>query len=227
VLRASAQLELGDVAAALGSCEAAAELGGGDDLDLLWTRSEVALALWQVDEAGELLERVLALERAPQPLERLALVRDLQGRFDDADLLHAEAFELAPEEHPLPARLTEEAFDAVVEEACAALPAPFRSALETLPIVIEPVPPLDLVVEGDPLAVPPDLLGLFVGASQLETSDEDPEGALARVYLFQRNIERTCADADETREQVRVTLFHELGHYLGFDEHGVEGMGLG
>ena len=139
VLRATAQLELGDVAAALGCCEAAAALGGGDDLDVLWVRAEVALALWQVDEAGELLERVLELDRAPQPLERLALVRDLQGRFDDADLLHAEAFELAPEEHPLPARLSEEAFDAVVEQACAALPAPFRNALETLPIVIEPV----------------------------------------------------------------------------------------
>jgi len=96
-----------------------------------------------------------------------------------------------------------------------------------VPIVIEPMPPLDLVVEGEPLELPPDLLGLFVGANQLETSDEDPESALARIYLFQRNIERTAADRDETREQVAVTLFHELGHYLGFDEEGVEELGLG
>lgn len=226
-LRASAMLELGDPVGAYEACDAAEELGGGDDPDVLWTRSEVALALWQVEQAGELLERVLEQGRAPQPLERLALVRDLQGRFDDADLLHAEAFELAPEEHPLPGRLTEEAFDAVVGEACAGLPAPFRTALESLPIVIEPVPPVDLVVSGDPLATPPDLLGLFVGANQLEATDEDPEGALARVYLFQRNLERVSGDPDETREQVRVTLFHELGHYLGFDEEGVEDMGLG
>lgn len=226
LLRATARLELGETTAALEACDAAEALAGSDDPDVLWTRSEVQLALWQVDAAAMLLEQVLELERAPQPLERLALVRDLQERFDEADALHAEAFELAPDEHPLPARLTEEQFDAVVEEACAALPPEFRSALEAVPIVIEPMPPIDLVVEGDPLEVPPDLLGLFVGASQLETSDEDPEGFVARIYLFQRNIERTSADLDETREQVRVTLFHELGHYLGFDEHGVEGMGL-
>lgn len=227
LLRATAQLELGETAAALEACDSAEALAGSDDPDLLWTRAEVQLALWQVDAAGELLEQLLELERAPQPLERLALVRDLQERFDEADLLHAEAFELAPDEHPLPARLTEEQFDSVVEEACAALPAEFQGALEAVPIVIEPMPPVDLVVEGDPLEVPPDLLGLFVGASQLETSDEDPEGHVARIYLFQRNIERTSSDLHETREQVRVTLFHELGHYLGFDEHGVEEMGLG
>lgn len=227
VLRATALLELGDVEGALAACDAADALGGGDDLDVLWTRAEVALALWQIDHAGGLLESVLEIERAPQALERLALVRDLQERFDEADLLHAEAFEIDAEAHPLPARLTDEEFDAVVEEACAGLPEAFRGALETVPIVIEAVPPIDLLVEGDPLEVPPDLLGLFVGASQLEASDDDPESALARIYLFQRNIERTCADRDETREQVRVTLFHELGHYLGFDEHGVEEMGLG
>lgn len=227
LLRATAQLEFGETTAALEACDAAEALAGSDDPDLLWTRAEVQLALWQVDSAGELLEHLLELERAPQPLERLALVRDLQERFDDADLLHAEAFELAPDEHPLPARLTEAQFDAVVAEACAALPSEFRAALEVVPIVIEPMPPIDLVVEGDPLDVPVDLLGLFVGASQLETTDEDPEGFVARIYLFQRNIERSSADAHETREQVRVTLFHELGHYLGFDEHGVEQMGLG
>lgn len=227
LLRATARLELGEIDAALEACDAAEALGGSDDPDLLWTRSEIRIALWQVDAAGDELERLLELERAPQPLERLALVRDLQGRFDEADALHAEAFELAPDEHPLPARLSEEQFDAVVQEACAALPDEFRGALEAVPIVIEPVPPLDMVVEGDPLEVPPDLLGLFVGASQLETVDEDPAGHVARIYLFQRNIERTSTDLDETREQVRVTLFHELGHYLGFDEHGVEEMGLG
>ncbi len=61
---------------------------------------------------------------------------------------------------------------------------------------------MDLVLEGNPLEVPPELLGLFVGASQLEQSDE-------------------------ALEQVRVTLDHELGHFLGFDEEGVEAMGLG
>jgi predicted Zn-dependent protease with MMP-like domain len=227
LLRAALRLERGESKAAREACERAERLAGADDPDVLWARAELELAHWRVDAAYERLERLLGIERAPAVLERLALVRDLQGRFDEADLLHAEAYELDEQAHPLPARLSDAEFDAVVGEAAQSLPAEFQGALEIVPVVIEPMPPLDLLVEGDPLEVPPDLLGLFVGASQLERTDEDPAGQVARIYLFQRNIERTCADRDETIEQVRVTLFHELGHYLGFDEHGVEGMGLG
>lgn len=227
LLRAAARLDLGESRAAREACDAAERLAGADDPDVLWARAELELAHWQIDAADMRLARLLEIERAPAVLERLALVRDLQGRFGEADLLHAEAFEVDEEAHPLPARLSDEEFDAVVGEAAQSLPDEFRSALEVVPVVIELMPPVDLLVEGDPLEVPPDLLGLFVGASQLERSDEDPAGQVARIYLFQRNIERTCADRDETIEQVRVTLFHELGHYLGFDEHGVEELGLG
>lgn len=227
LLRAALRLELGEPQAARAACERAERLAGADDPDVLWAGAELELALWRVEAADERLGRLLGIDRAPAVLERLALVRDLQGRFDEADLLHAEAFELDEEAHPLPARLSDAEFDAVVGEAAQSLPAEFQGALEVVPVVIEPMPPLDLLVAGDPLEVPPDLLGLFVGASQLERSDEDPAGQVARIYLFQRNIERTCADRDETIEQVRVTLFHELGHYLGFDEQGVEELGLG
>ena len=227
VLRATAQLDLGEPEDALASCRKAEELGGGEDPTLLWTQAEILLALWQVDAAGELHQRLLAQQRDGAPLERLALVRDLQERFEEADALHAEAHGIDPESHPLPARLADEDFDAVIEQACEALPDEFRAALETVPIVVESMPPVDLILSGNPLEVPPELLGLFVGASQLEQSDEDPAGNVARIYLFQRNIERVSADAEEAAEQVRVTLYHELGHFLGFDEEGVEAMGLG
>jgi len=46
------------------------------------------------------------------------------------------------------------------------------------------------------------------------------------IYLFQRNLERACEDESELTEQVRITLYHEIGHFLGFDEDGVDAMGL-
>jgi predicted Zn-dependent protease with MMP-like domain len=227
VLRATAQLDLGRIDQAVAAASRAEELGGGDEPSVLWVLGEIQLALWQVDAAGELYERLLEIQREGAPLERLALVRDLQGRFDESDALLAEAQELDAELHPMPPRLPDEEFDAVIEHACAALPDEFRSALEQVPIVVEPVPPADLVMNGNPLELPPDLLGLFVGASQLEHVEDDPVGNVPRIYLFQRNIERACSDREDAAEQVRVTLFHELGHYLGFDEEGVESMGLG
>jgi predicted Zn-dependent protease with MMP-like domain len=46
------------------------------------------------------------------------------------------------------------------------------------------------------------------------------------VLLFQRNIERAAADRDEVREEIRVTLLHEIGHHVGWDEHDLADRGL-
>jgi predicted Zn-dependent protease with MMP-like domain len=228
VLRATAHIDLGRIAAAAAACDRAEALGGREHLGVLWARGEICLALWQVDEAGRCFEAILAqVDDEGAALERLALVRDLQRRFEEADELLARAEAVDPELHPLPPRLEEEEVDAVIEEAAAALPEPLRKHLEEVPIVVELVPPLDLARTGPPGEVPPDLLGLFVGSSLLERSEEDPLGGVPRIYLFQRNIERACQDRDDAVEQVRVTLYHELGHYLGFDEEGVDELGLG
>jgi predicted Zn-dependent protease with MMP-like domain len=227
VLRATALLDLGKLDEAASACEQAEVLGGRKDAGVLWARGEIALARWDVDEADRCYASILDESREPAALERLALVRDLQERFEEADELLAEADGISPDLHPLPPRLDDEQVDAVIEQAAALLPDELRKHLDEVPIVVEAVPPLELGRAGDPVELPPDLLGLFVGASLLERTEEDPVGAVPRIYLFQRNIERACQDASEVVEQVRVTLYHELGHFLGFDEEGVEGLGLG
>jgi len=227
VLRATALLDLARVDEAAAACEQAEVLGGLKDPGVLWARGEVALFRWDIDEADRCYASILDEQREPAALERLALVRDLQERFDEADALLAEAARIDPGLHPMPPRLEDEALDRVIEAAAAALPDELRQHLDEIPIVVEPMPPLELGRSGDPSEVPPDLLGLFVGSSLLERSEDDPVGGVPRIYLFQRNIERACQDEDEAVEQVRVTLYHELGHYIGFDEGGVEGLGLG
>ena len=37
--------------------------------------------------------------------------------------------------------------------------------------------------------------------------------------LYQKNIEAVCSSAAEVREQIRLTVIHELGHYFGLDEN--------
>ena len=38
------------------------------------------------------------------------------------------------------------------------------------------------------------------------------------AVLYQKNIEAVCSSEAEVREQIRLTVIHELGHYFGLDE---------
>jgi hypothetical protein len=51
-------------------------------------------------------------------------------------------------------------------------------------------------------------------------------GARARRRDAAANLERHAADGD-LAEEIRVTLYHELGHYLGMDEEDLERLGYG
>jgi predicted Zn-dependent protease with MMP-like domain len=37
--------------------------------------------------------------------------------------------------------------------------------------------------------------------------------------LYQKNIEAVCSSEAGVREQIRLTVIHELGHYFGMDEN--------
>ncbi len=71
-----------------------------------------------------------------------------------------------------------------------------------------------------------DLLGLFEGAS-LADPVPDSAASLPRIRLFLDNLwDYAEGDLAVFREEVRVTLLHELGHYLGLDEEQVADLGL-
>ncbi len=94
------------------------------------------------------------------------------------------------------------------------LPPALRDKARGVPVVYEPRPDPELAREG----IESDTLGLFVG----ETFRDAYAGAHdlpAQVILYLLNIwEYANHDAGFYREEVRRTLLHELGHYLGLDE---------
>jgi len=93
-------------------------------------------------------------------------------------------------------------------------------------VTVEDIPSEDVLLDGSP-PLDPELLGLFVGVPLGEEGTMVAGGELPpRILLFQRNLERCFPDPDELRTEIRTTLYHELGHYLGMDEDDLERVGV-
>jgi predicted Zn-dependent protease with MMP-like domain len=115
-----------------------------------------------------------------------------------------------------------ERFLELVREALDELPGPFRERLENVAVVVEDAP-----AKGRD----EDLLGVFEGTPRTEQSFFEASAGPARVVLFQKNIEDYARDIAQEegvpvdaviREEVRLTVLHELGHYFGLDEDALE-----
>jgi predicted Zn-dependent protease with MMP-like domain len=62
------------------------------------------------------------------------------------------------------------------------------------------------------------LLGVFHGVPTTKKSIFDLPTGPNHIVLYQKNIEAVCSSEAEIREQIRLTVIHELGHYFGLDE---------
>jgi predicted Zn-dependent protease with MMP-like domain len=207
--------------------ERARTLLGADDPGVLQTEGLLLVVGWRLEEARAVLERLRRLdpeeELASHRLD-LALLLDLAGDHDAADALLREGHRRAPDAYPTPIRLTPDAFQVVVDAAAADLPPEFRAFLEDTAVVIDPMPTAELL-DAPGSGLPPDVFGLFLGraAGEEVLSGEMPP----TIFLFQRNLEREAGSREALEREVWITLYHELGHALGFDEEGVDAMGLG
>lgn len=106
-------------------------------------------------------------------------------------------------------------FEQLVEEALAALPARFRAKLENIVVMVEEAPRRRRGQRGASRGRL--ILGVFQGVPRTRKSiyEATPPD---HIILYQRNIEAVCATNEEIREQVRLTVLHELGHYFGLSE---------
>jgi predicted Zn-dependent protease with MMP-like domain len=109
-----------------------------------------------------------------------------------------------------------EHFVKVVEEALDVLPQEFRSQIRNVAVLVEDMPPNQRSLR--PSQRRQLLLGLFHGVPTTKKSIFDLSTGPDYIVLYQKNIEAVCSSTAEVREQIRLTIIHELGHYFGMDE---------
>jgi predicted Zn-dependent protease with MMP-like domain len=225
---------LGDTYLALGrpaDAEAAFRAVLAQDPDCPSSRCWLAMSLflqWRFDEAEAAVQ---AAREVPGALADADVIHgallERRGRFDEAEPFFLRASAAAPDKYPPPVRMNRADFDREVRKAARKLPRQFRQCLDRVPVVVQDVPDAALAEGPDRDEVGPDILGLFDGIPLPETSSFDlPQLRPNTIYLFQRNLERAAKDRDDLIEQIRITLYHELAHYLGFEEEDMDGMGL-
>lgn len=201
------------------------------DPDCPSSRCWLAMSLflqWRFDEAEVAVAAARELPGALVDADVIhGVLLERRGRFDDAESFFLRASAIAPDKYPPPVRMQRAEFDREVRKAARQLPRQFRQCLDRVPVVVQDVPDATLAEGPDREEVGPDILGLFDGIPLPETSSFDlPPTRPNTIYLFQRNLERAAKDRDDLIEQIRITLYHELAHYLGFEEEDMDDMGL-
>ena len=105
------------------------------------------------------------------------------------------------------------------------LPDEFRSRLHNVAIVIEKRPKKSQL-KAMGLDPQQDVLyGLYEGTPLSERSALQPPLLPDKITLFSEPLLRDFSNPLELRNQIRLTLLHEIAHYFGMGEEEIEDLG--
>jgi predicted Zn-dependent protease with MMP-like domain len=105
------------------------------------------------------------------------------------------------------------------------LPRRFRDQLRNVEFVVEERPsPALLRAEGlDPRR--DTLYGIYQGIPLPERSALDPPLLPDKITIFAEPLLQDFPDPDELREEIRLTVLHEIAHYFGMEEDEIDELG--
>jgi predicted Zn-dependent protease with MMP-like domain len=136
-------------------------------------------------------------------------------------------------------RRERERFDELFEEVLAELPEGIHHLLEECPLVLEDRPSRAIreelgITDDDDADI---LCGLHTGVPLTERSVERPDVSDV-VHIFREGVvdmaggweegedeEGPFGGEDRIREEIRITILHELGHHFGLDEGDLDKLG--
>ena len=141
-----------------------------------------------------------------QSVERLVVVQEVAGS--------------SPVTHPKSTgrstvQLDAEAFEAIVVDELDLLPDDMVDGLENIVFVVEDRP------EDGSL----DLLGLYDGYALTERDRYGLGEMPDRIILYREPLLAICDDERQLRDEIHVTLVHEIAHFYGIDDDRLHELG--
>ena len=112
--------------------------------------------------------------------------------------------------------VTEERFDEMVNDALDKIPDQFVAKMRNLVILVR-----DFNEDS------PGILGLYEGVSLTERTHHHTGFLPDAIFIYRGALQNICSTEEQLAHEVKVTVFHELGHYFGFSEEELHRLGWG
>ena len=109
----------------------------------------------------------------------------------------------------------EDHFEELVGDALDALPDEIGALLDNVVVLVEDEHPEE------------DLYGLYEGIPQIERDDYGGLALPDRITLYRYPLCQDAADLSALRDEVLVTVVHELAHHFGIDDDRLHQLGWG
>jgi len=101
-----------------------------------------------------------------------------------------------------------EEFEELVADALDELPQEIAGLMDNVAIFVE-----DEAPDGE------NLLGLYEGIPLTERTSSYAGAVMPdRISIYRRNILAICDTADDVRDEVEITVVHEIAHHFGIDD---------
>ncbi len=82
-----------------------------------------------------------------------------------------------------------------------------------------------VLVEDDPPADEPGLLGLYDGVALTERDGAFGGELPDRILIFRMPLLEMCTTEDQLVAEVRITVVHEVAHHFGIDDERLHELG--
>jgi predicted Zn-dependent protease with MMP-like domain len=115
----------------------------------------------------------------------------------------------------MPIAMDPAAFEALVNQALDDIPDELASLIDNVVVLVEDDPPAD----------DPDLLGLYDGVALTERYGDYGMVLPDRIFIYRRPLLELCETEEQLEEEVRITVVHEIAHHFGIDDERLHELG--